>query len=308
MGTKDIMLKNYFTPERFADMFNAIAFNGRRIVDPGNVTPWEKETDDVKVKGKGKDAFANWRLRDTIKVVELPDAVYCLMAIEHQIKAEPEMPLRVMEYDVREYLRQMREDGASKLKPIITLVIYWEGNEWSYATTLHEMFDETAKAFLEKTGIMKYLPDYRMNLFIPKAATAEELERFETDLKYVMMYVRYSDDKNKLMNYARENDIVLNIESVTIINALTNSNLKIEEGKDEVQMCKALDDLIEDGRNEGRSEGIEIGRQEGRQEGSIIGFITACREFDKKDTEIMELITEKYAITNQEAERLMKEA
>ena len=213
-------------------MFNAIAFNGRRMVDSGNVTPWEKET-----------------------------------------------------------------DGASKLKPIITLVIYWEGNEWSYATTLHEMFDETAKVFLKKTGIMKYLPDYRMNLFIPKAATAEELERFETDLKYVMTYVRYSDDKNKLINYARENDIVLNIESVTIINALTNSNLKIEEGKDEVQMCKALDDLIEDGRNEGRSEGIEIGRQEG----SIIGFITACREFDKKDTEIMELITEKFAITEEEA-------
>ena len=46
MGTKDIMLKNYFTPERFADMFNAIVFNGRRMVDPGNVTPWEKETDE----------------------------------------------------------------------------------------------------------------------------------------------------------------------------------------------------------------------------------------------------------------------
>jgi hypothetical protein len=94
-----------------------------------------------------------------------------------------------------------------------------------------------------------------MNLFIPKAATAEELERFETDLKYVMTYVRYSDDKNKLMSYARENDIVLNIESVTIINALTNSNLKIEEGKEKVHMCKALDDLIEDGRIEGRNEG-----------------------------------------------------
>ena len=243
MGTKDIMLKNYFTPERFADMFNAIAFNGRRIVDPGNVTPWEKETDDV-----------------------------------------------------REYLRQMREDGASKLKPIITLVIYWEGNEWSYATTLHEMFDETAKAFLEKTGIMKYLPDYRMNLFIPKAATAEELERFETDLKYVMTYVRYSDDKNKLMNYARENDIVLNIESVTIINALTNSNLKIEEGKDEVQMCKALDDLIEDGRNEGRNEG----RIEGIKEG-IRALISLCREFGIGDNEIITKIMERFAITKEEA-------
>ena len=149
----------------------------------------------------------------------------------------------------------MREAGASKLKPIITLVIYWKGDEWSYATTLHEMFDETAKEFLEKTGIISHLPDYSMNLFIPKAATEEELGRFETDLKYVMTYVRYSDDKNKLMNYARENNIVLNIESVTIINMLTNSNLKIEEGKDEVHMCKALDDLIEDGRNEGRNEG-----------------------------------------------------
>ena len=253
MGEKDVALKNYFTPERFADMFNAIVFNGRRTVDPRNVTPWEKETDEVKVKGK--DVFANWRLRDTIKVVELQDAIYCLMAIEHQIKEAPEMPLRVMEYDVREYLRQMREEGASKLKPIITLVIYWNGDEWSYATTLHEMFDETAMKFLEKTGIMEYLPDYRMNLFLPKAATEEELEKFETDLKHVMMYVRYSDDKNKLMNYARENNIVLNIESVTIINMLTNSNLKIEEGKDEVHMCKALDDLIEDGRIEGRNEG-----------------------------------------------------
>ena len=84
MGTKDIMLKNNITPERFADMFNAIVFNGRRTVDSKNVTPWEKEPDEVNVKGK--DVFANWRLRDTIKVVELQDAIYCLMAIEHQIK------------------------------------------------------------------------------------------------------------------------------------------------------------------------------------------------------------------------------
>jgi hypothetical protein len=46
MGEKDVALKNYFTPERFADMFNAIVFNGRRTVDPRNVTSWEKETDE----------------------------------------------------------------------------------------------------------------------------------------------------------------------------------------------------------------------------------------------------------------------
>ena len=91
-----------------------------------------------------------------------------------------------------------------------------EGNEWSYATTLHEMFDET-------------------------------------DLKYVMTYVRYSDDKNKLMNYARENDIVLNIESVTIINALTNSNLKIEEGRDEGRAVTLVNHVVKCMNNTGAS-------------------------------------------------------
>ena len=126
-----------------------------------------------------------------------------------------------MEYDVREYLRQMKE-GNAKLKPVITLVMYWKHNKWKYAN---------------------------------------------------------------------DNDTELNRESVALINELTNSDLKIEEGKETVKMCKAIEDI----------------REEGRQEGSIIGFIAACREFDKTDDEIMQLITEKYAINNKEAERLMKE-
>ena len=290
MGEKDVMLKNYFTPERFADMFNAVVFRGRRVVDPGKITPGEKETDEVKVKGK--DVFANWRFRDIIKVAELPDAVYCLMAIEHQIKAEHEMPVRIMEYDAREYLRQMREERVSKLKPVITLVVYWESDTWPYSTTLHEMFDETAMEFLEKTGTVEYLSDYKMNIFIPKAATKDELERFGTDLKFLMTYVRYSDDKNKLIDYARKNDIVLNAETVTIINKLTNSNLKIEEGMEKVHMCKALDDLIEDGRIEGRNEGI-------------VALISICREFGIEDNDIIAKVTERFSITKEEAMEIL---
>ena len=31
MGKKDILLKDYFTPERFADAINAIVFKGKKI-------------------------------------------------------------------------------------------------------------------------------------------------------------------------------------------------------------------------------------------------------------------------------------
>ncbi len=118
---------------------------------------------------------------------------------------------------------------------------------------------------------------------------------FATALKDVIAYVKYSRDKERLKHYADENDAMLNKESIAVINELTNSNLTIEEGKEAVRMCKALEELIADG--------IEAGRQEG----SIIGFITACREFGKTDAEIMKLITERYSIDEQEVERLMQE-
>ena len=203
-----------------------------------------------------------------------------------------------MEYDVREYLRQMKE-GNAKLKPVITLVMYWKHNKWKYATTLREMFDEAVVGYLEEYGLTDYIPDYRMNIFTPEGATIDKLNCFATDLKDVIAYVKYSRDKERLKHYAEENDALLNKESITVINELTNSNLKIEEGKETVRMCKALEELIADGR----AEGIEAGRQEG----SIIGFITACREFGKTDAEIMKLITERYSIDEQEVERLMQE-
>ena len=37
MGKKDILLKESFTPERFADAFNAVFFNGQKIVDPAKI-------------------------------------------------------------------------------------------------------------------------------------------------------------------------------------------------------------------------------------------------------------------------------
>ena len=243
MGKKDILLKEYFTPERFADAFNAIVFNGQKVVDPT-------------------------------------------------------MVLRVMEYDVREYLRQMKE-GNAKLKPVITLVMYWKHNKWKYATTLREMFDEAVVGYLEEYGLTDYIPDYRMNIFTPEGATMDKLNCFATDLKDVIAYVKYSRDKESLKHYADENDAMLNKESITVINELTNSNIKIEEGKEAVRMCKALEELIADGR----AEGIEAGRQEG----SIIGFITACRKMNKTEKEIIHMIKEEFSLTEEEALKIISD-
>ena len=65
--------------------------------------------------------------------------------------------------------------------------------------------------------------------------------------------------------------------SANLINAVTNSKLTYPEEGDEIDMCKAIDDMradakaegIEEGRAEGRAVGIEEGRVEGKTESLV---------------------------------------
>ena len=64
-----------------------------------------------------------------------------------------------------------------------------------------------------------------------------------------------------------------------LINAVTGSDLKIvvnEEGK--VDVCKAIDEMRSESRNEGRIEGKIEGHREGRIEGRREGKIEGHRE------------------------------
>lgn len=63
-----------------------------------------------------------------------------------------------------------------------------------------------------------------------------------------------------------------------MIKIMTGSEFKIDEKEEEVNMCKALEDLKEEGRKEGRKEGREEGRKEGRQ----AGIKSAERKFVRK--------------------------
>ena len=46
-----------------------------------------------------------------------------------------------------------------------------------------------------------------------------------------------------------------------VIKAITNTPITISEEEEEINVCQAVDEMIEDGRAEGRAEGINIGEQ-----------------------------------------------
>ena len=217
------------------------------------VTPEKMRTIDIEtqhVEERDGDIRADARFRDLAKIVEVDDAIYCLFAIEHQSVEDYTMPLRIMEYDVREYLRQVKSNKGVQvqIKPIITIVMYWKADKWNQPLSVKDMFDKNTVKWLEDNGLGGYIQDYRMHLFEPCAE--DNLDKFKTELKDVIAYVKYSKSTEALKEYNEKHKPDLTKSTVTLINELTNSNYVFVDGKEQLNMCEAFEGLIEEGRKE----------------------------------------------------------
>ena len=76
---------------------------------------------------------------------------------------------------------------------------------------------------------------------------------------------------------------------------------KIMNERDEVNMCKALEDM--------KASAIQKGKQEGKQEEreqSIIILVESLRELDIPEEDILRKIEEKYQLTQEEAVEFVK--
>ena len=257
VGQKDILLKDYFTPDIFADAINAILYDGKSVVTPERMRTIDIETQHV--EERDGDIRADARFRDLAKIVEVDDAIYCLFAIEHQSVEDYTMPLRIMEYDVREYLRQVKSNKGVqvRIKPIITIVMYWKADKWNQPLSVKDMFDKNTVRWLEDNGLGGYIQDYRMHLFEPGAVKEEDLEKFKTELKDVIAYVKYSKSTEALKDYNEKYKPDLTKSTVTLINELTNSKYVFIEGKERLDMCEAFEGLIEEGRAKGKAEELK---------------------------------------------------
>ena len=246
VGQKDILLKDYFTPDVFADAINAILYDGKSVVTPEKMRAIDIETQHV--EEKDGDIKADVRFRDLAKIVEVDDAIYCLFAIEHQSVEDYTMPLRIMEYDVREYLRQVKSNKGVqvRIKPIITIVMYWKADKWNQPVSVKDMFDKNTVRWLEDNGLGEYIQYYRMHLFEPCAAKEEKLEKFKTELKDVIAYVKYSKST----------------EDYVFI-----------DGKEQLNMCEAFEGI--------KAEGIEEGRKAELKD-KYKSWVTLSRNLEKK--------------------------
>ena len=119
---------------------------------------------------------------------------------------------------------------------------------------------------LEEVGAIRdFIPNYKIN-----PQNMENLSVFFICLQQIFSMIKYNSDKKRLYEYVKENRDALgrlNRNEANALLALLGEQKRLaaimenQGEKEGMDVCRAIDELIEDGRKEGKEEGEKEGEE-----------------------------------------------
>ncbi len=80
--------------------------------------------------------------------------------------------------------------------------------------------------------------------------------KFSTSLGDVLGYIKYSKDKKALSKFLNDNQVmIMDNDAARVIRDVTNTPIYVPDGKGEIDMCKAVRDMIDESKQEGMAAG-----------------------------------------------------
>lgn len=278
MGVVDTVTKAYMKDNSvFADAFNYLIYGGEVVVDPKKLQ--ELDTTEIALpfgaqneEGKQLEAAVQ-KYRDVLKsaIIKRDDEVaYILLGIENQTDIHYAMPVRNIIYDALQYGKQVADIAAEhrmsanglkghsrgeylsgfykddKITPVITLVIHFGADEWDGPLSLHEMMA------VKNKDLLNLVQNYQIHLIDPAKLRTEDLERFSSSLREVIGYIKYSKDKKRLSEFLTDNPrMLMEANAARVIKAVTNTPLNIPDGAEVIDVCKAVEEMMNESEERG---------------------------------------------------------
>lgn len=254
MGKKENIVMDYLSqPDIVADLFNGYVFQGEQVIKPEMI----KEVDG--------------RVR------------LMICGVEHQSNIDYSMPLRVLTYDTLEYLKQAKQiEQEHKRKkdvsgneflsmftkedyliPTITIIFYTGREQWDGAMDLGELFEENGYTDI----LSSYMVKAPLNLI--SIYDVKDTSKYHSSLRQVFELMPFTDDKNAMSEHLDKNrEIYSKVDDATarLLSMLLDLDIlskKSEDGKESgFNVCKAVEDMKRDSKEEGIAEGLEEGKRE----------------------------------------------
>ena len=184
------------------------------------------------------------------------------------------MPVKSCIYDALQYVKQVKSiadrhkrTGDSKghssdeflsgfykgdrIKPVITLVIYFGNKEWDGPLSLKDMMTE------EDPEIMEFVQDYCIHLIQPAQIDDQEFERFHSNLGTVMKFIKLSKDDVKMETMLNSGELdELPRDAALVIRECTKTEFEIPENAEVVRVCEAIQTMM----NKSEANGVTKGK------------------------------------------------
>ncbi|WP_455580090.1 Rpn family recombination-promoting nuclease/putative transposase [Faecalibacillus intestinalis] len=238
----------------FADICNYAFFQGKQIIKPEELV--SRENDVSTLMGKELLPMETKRYRDIVRKASI-NGNYMIIGVEHQSTLDKNMIIRILNYDAQLYINQV--ESGKEVRPVGSFVFYTGDKEWTYPKSLKES--------LKIPPEMKdYINDWKLPVLELQKIDSGMLKNQRLKEVVEISQSMFKGDYEKL----RTNRMI-SVESFKMAAIFTHTDIKEEdlpEG-DEINMCKAMDQLFQRMRDEGEVLGLEKGELIGLEKGKL---------------------------------------
>ncbi len=271
----------------FADIFNYYIYGGRQVILPEQLT--ERDSTKIALPYGADDAVVPvQKFRDVQKLyAAMTDGKmeYVLYGAENQTEIHYAMAVKNNLYDALEYVGQVEEAARShrkemkrkkeqgetpaeegsktpnkgeflsgfwaedRLIPSITVTIFFGAEEWDGPLSLFEMMD------VSDPEVLACMDNYHVRLIAPAQMSDDEIMKFQSSLREVMLFIKYSKDKENLSRVMAANEErfqEVERRAADVIEAITSSGIKYDEEDEVVNVCQAIQEIRKESESKGR--------------------------------------------------------
>jgi hypothetical protein len=267
----DTITKDYMSDTAiFADVFNYYIYGGEQIIQPEQLI----ERDSTKITlpyGADGAVVPVQKFRDVQKLyAAMTDGNlgYVLYGIEAQSEIHYAAAVKNNLYDAMEYAGQVEEAARShrramkqadamqkkpnageflsgfwkedQLIPSVTVMLYFSPDVWDGPLSLFDMME------VKDSRIFSFLDNYHVRLIAPAQMTDEEIMKFQSSLREVIFFIKYSKDRKNLDRILKTNEKrfrEVERRAADVIEAITHTGLKYDESEEVVDMCQAIQEM-----------------------------------------------------------------
>lgn len=313
MGDKNVTFNKCISEkERYAECFNLAV--GKNVISAKGLHDIDTVLSERHLNGQGTYE----KRRDCIKAYGT-QAVCAILGIENQTDIHSAMVVRSLIYDAYSYDKQLRfirkqhreqKDltGAEYVAgfsetdhiiPVITVCVYYGEEPWKSPVRLHDLIDfeqfpEEIREFMKQL-----VNDYNLIVLDVPHMNQDVIDSMKTDLRYLFGILKNSNDKDAMKEYISCNqnelanvdeDIYNAIAAITNTEALDNVIQRARKMEGGMDMCKAFEEMIAEGKAEERKFSIQ-------------NLVLTLREIGVDETVIIEKVMLRYQLSQEEAKK-----